>query len=152
MKPDKIYVSIVFLMILSTASWIISCTHNADITNLPEICFKRDVLPIYKNNCAKPGCHDGTGEAGTFNNYPDISQSVVAGNPNSSRSYQAIIATWGENKMPPDQPLSLENRTIIRLWIEQGAKETACPVVVMAPEESKPGIPAAVDNTSLTSN
>jgi hypothetical protein len=29
--------------------------------------------------------------------------------------------------MPPNQPLSLENRTIIRLWIEQGAGLTVCP-------------------------
>ncbi|MBG0857912.1 MAG: hypothetical protein IQL11_00305, partial [Bacteroidales bacterium] len=35
--------------------------------------------------------------------------------------------TSGENKMPPDQPLSLENRIIIRLWIEQGAMLTTCP-------------------------
>ena len=28
--------------------------------------------------------------------------------------------------MPPDNPISLENRTIIRLWIEQGAKQTIC--------------------------
>jgi hypothetical protein len=29
--------------------------------------------------------------------------------------------------MPPDNPLSLENRTLIRLWIEQGALPTTCP-------------------------
>lgn len=152
MKPDKIYISLVILLILTTASWITSCTHNADISNLPEICFERDVLPIYKNNCAKPGCHDGTGEAGTFNNYTDISQSVVPGNPNSSRSYQAIITTWGEIKMPPDQPLSLEQRTTIRLWIEQGAKEIACPAIVFAPEGRTTINPAAPDNNSHNSN
>jgi hypothetical protein len=30
-------------------------------------------------------------------------------------------------KMPPDEPLSKDNRTIIRLWIEQGAPATDCP-------------------------
>jgi hypothetical protein len=29
--------------------------------------------------------------------------------------------------MPPDRPLSLENRTIIRVWIEQGSLLTICP-------------------------
>ena len=37
-----------------------------------------------------------------------------------ARLYQAIISKW-ENHMPPSQPLSLENRTKIRVWIEQGA-------------------------------
>ena len=100
MKPDKIYIFLVFLMILTTVSWITSCTHNADITNLPVICFERDVLPVYKNNCAKPGCHDGTGEVMPLKTFAEISNSVVPGDPNASRSYQAIITTWGENKMP----------------------------------------------------
>jgi hypothetical protein len=29
--------------------------------------------------------------------------------------------------MPPDKPLSLDNRINIRLWIEQGAMPTVCP-------------------------
>jgi hypothetical protein len=51
---------------------------------------------------------------------------VVPGKPFSSRLYEAITALGGENKMPPGQMLSLENRTIIRLWIEQGAGLTVC--------------------------
>ena len=128
MKPDKIYVSLVVLMILTTISWITSCTHKADISGIPEICFESQVLPIFANNCAISGCHDGTGESHqTFNNYLDISNSVVAFKPTASSSYKAITSTWGEGRMPPGQPLSKLNRTIIRLWIEQGAKETLCP-------------------------
>ena len=76
-----------------------------------------------------PGCHDGGGRESrmTLNNYADIVRTVTAGNPNASRSYQAIIAKSGENMMPPGQPLSLTNRTLIRIWIEQGAGETTCP-------------------------
>jgi len=127
MKPDKIYLSLIFLIFLATISWITSCTHDARIADMPEICFERDVLPIFKNNCAISGCHDGGGESRmALDNYVDISHSVVPWNPNSSRTYQTITATWGENRMPPNQPLSLENRTIIRLWIEQGAGLTLC--------------------------
>lgn len=139
-------------MILVTVSWITSCTHNADITNLPEICFEKEVLPLFKNNCGKPGCHDGTGEVMSLKTFAEISATVVAGDPNASSSYQAITTTWGENKMPPDQPLSLEQRTIIRLWIEQGARETLCPPVVMTSKESKTGNLKAGNNTSITSN
>jgi cytochrome c5 len=47
--------------------------------------------------------------------------------------YQAIITKWGEGRMPPDNPLSLENRMIIRLWIEQGANLTLCPDSIVIP-------------------
>jgi hypothetical protein len=127
MKPDKIYLSLIFLATIATISWITSCTHQANIVDVPEICFEGDVLPIFQNSCAISGCHDGRGEGRALDNYLDISHSVVAGNPGASRLYQAITATWGENKMPPNQPLSLANRTTIRLWIEQGALLTVCP-------------------------
>lgn len=127
MKPDKIYISLSLLIILTTVSWITSCTHNADLTGLPQVCFERDVLPIYTNSCAISGCHDGKGEAGpALNNYTNIVNTVVPGSPGTSSSYQAITSTWGENKMPPDQPISIDNRTMIRVWIEQGALNTVC--------------------------
>ena len=129
MKPDKTCLSLAILMILAVFFWFTSCTHVANIANIPEVCFTADVLPIFVNNCAMPGCHDGGGRESrmTLNNYADIVSTVTAGNPNASRSYQAIIAKSGENMMPPGQPLSLTNRTLIRIWIEQGAGETTCP-------------------------
>src|SRR5665648_545656 len=119
MKPDKIRLSRALVVIITTIFSITSCSHEANITDFPEICFEGDVLPIFTNNCGISGCHNGQGESRlTLNNYLDISHAVVAGNPNASKVYKAIIATMGENKMPPDKPLSLDNRTIIRLWIE----------------------------------
>lgn len=104
------------------------CTHKADLGNIPEICFDRDVLPIFLNSCAISGCHDGTGESGLrLTSYVPISHAVEPGRPYDSEIYKAIITTSGEDKMPPDNPLSLEDRTIIRLWIEQGAGLTTCP-------------------------
>jgi hypothetical protein len=130
MKINKVYLFLVFILIFTAFSWIISCTHTADISNLPEVCFEGDVLPVFKNSCSISGCHDGNGESGlVLNNYLDISHSVVPGDPLASKVYKAIIATMGENKMPPDRPLSLENRVLIRLWIEQGAQLTVCPEV-----------------------
>jgi len=127
MKVVKVYLFFSSILIFTFLSWISSCKHTADISQIPEICFEGDVLPIFKNSCSISGCHDGQGESHlVLNNYLDISHSVNPGFPYSSPSYKAIIATYGENRMPPDQPLSLENRTIIRLWIEQGARLTSC--------------------------
>jgi len=73
------------------------------------------------------GCHDGGGHGGrAFDSYASISREVVPFNPNKSNIYNVITDTWGFNRMPPKQPLSLENRTLIRVWIEQGATEI-CP-------------------------
>ena len=137
MKPDKIFLSLALLIILTTFSWISSCTHKANIEGIQQVCYN-EVDTIFYNSCWNPqlgDCHDGTGEPENFSIPANIINSVVPGNPDASRSYQAIIATRGENRMPPSGPISLDNRTIIRLWIEQGAKDnrqdpSACPVTI----------------------
>jgi hypothetical protein len=127
MKPDKIIISLLLLIFLTTLSWITSCTHTADISDVPEVCFTRDVLPVFLNSCALADCHDGTGESDLLlTNYHDILEGVKPGDPGDSEIYKSITAKGGEDMMPPDQPLSTDNRVLIRFWIEQGAIETTC--------------------------
>ncbi len=126
MKADKTYLSLGLLLVFTTFSWISSCTHKPNIDGLPKVCFT-DVRIIY-HSCIKTGCHDGTGETGPlFNTYDNIRRSVVPGDPGASSSYQAIIYKGVENKMPPPpySPLTIANRTTIRVWIEQGAQDSA---------------------------
>jgi hypothetical protein len=128
MKVHKIYFLTGLIFFFIIIFWISSCRHNADLYNLPEVCFEKDVLPIFQNNCAISGCHNGSGESGlVLNNYVSISHAVDPGNPYSSQAYNSIISTFGEKRMPPAGPLTIENRTIIRVWIEQGARLTTCP-------------------------
>jgi hypothetical protein len=128
MKYKTFFLFLFLILFIVTFSWITSCKHVADISDFPEICFTRDVQPVFQNNCAISGCHDGQGESHlTLNSYSEIVQGVVPGMPYSSSIYKAITSSRGENRMPPDRPLSLENRTNIRLWIEQGAGLTVCP-------------------------
>jgi hypothetical protein len=127
MKNDRIFLLLGMILFITVFSWISSCTHNADISIIREICFERDVLPVFQNNCTISGCHNGTGESDlNLTSYVPISHAVEPGKPYSSKVYKAIIAKSGENKMPPNQPLSLDNRIMIRLWIEQGAGLTTC--------------------------
>ncbi len=131
MKYKKSYTIPGLLGILIITGWIASCTHQTNISDLPEVCFEGDVLPVFQNSCAISGCHDGQGNGEShlvLNNYTDIMKGISPGNPGASRLYQAIIAKGGEGQMPPKQPLSLDNRTLIRVWIEQGAQETVCQV------------------------
>jgi hypothetical protein len=129
MKPDKIYLTLFLLLILTTVSWISSCTHTTDITGLPEVCFERDVLPIFQNSCSMNHCHRSGGES-SLSTYNDIIRHVVPGNAQKSGIYQVITSAWGMNRMPPSTPLSIDNRQIIRLWIEQGATNPVCPPAV----------------------
>ncbi len=128
MKTDKTFLFLCFILFFAIASWVSSCSHKADLSGIPPVCFDRDVFPIFLNSCAKPACHDGSGESElVLTSYSVIRNGVVPGAPYSSSLYKSIIATSGENKMPPDQPLTIDNRILIRVWIEQGAEQIPCP-------------------------
>lgn len=113
---------------LSLGLIVFSCKHDkADISTFKDVCFETEVLPIFQNNCAMSGCHGaGGGEAGfVLDNYQGIKDGISAGDPLNSKLYKTITNEW-INMMPPDNPLSKDQRTTIRLWIEQGALETNC--------------------------
>jgi cytochrome c5 len=105
-----------------------SCTHDpVGIENLDTICFDTQVLPILQSSCGKPGCHDGSSEGGfDASNYGTILQSVTPGDPRGSSLYQIITRINGDNMMPPEGPLTLTQRTIIEVWIAQGAHNVIC--------------------------
>jgi hypothetical protein len=150
MKPDKIYLTLFLLLILTSVSWISSCTHTTDITGLPEVCFESDVLPIFERSCAMANCHS-SGSEESLTSYNDIVRHVVPGNAQKSSIYQVITSAWGMNRMPPDLPLSIDNRTIIRLWIEQGATNPVCPptVAIFSPLTPDCPVPASGASTGF---
>jgi mono/diheme cytochrome c family protein len=140
MRIEKIYLFLITILIFTLTAWISSCRHDTILSSsIPEICFYSEVLPVFENNCNISGCHDGTrGSRSSYNSYANISSGVVAGNPNGSSLYQAIIGKSGEGLMPPNKPLTIENRTTIRVWIEQGAKETLCGDTTSLPPVTPP--------------
>ena len=105
-----------------------SCKHDAPAADqMEEICFTGQILPILSTSCGTAGCHDATtAEKGyIFTDYSSIMKAITPGNAEKSPAYEAMISK--NETMPPDNPLPLEKRTLIRIWIEQGAKETTCP-------------------------
>ena len=107
---------------------LLSCTHNTpNAVDMPEICFESEVLPIFQTGCAISGCHDNiTAEKGyIYSDYNSIMNTITAGDASKSKAFKAITSLSGES-MPPDRPLSIDARILIRLWIEQGAKNTTC--------------------------
>lgn len=102
--------------------FFMSCKHEVIPTvDSDSICFERDVLPLIVSNCATSGCHDAaTAEDGyVLTNYATITRKgVKAGNPDGSELYEVIL----ENEMPPKNPMSADQKAIIKAWIAGGAE------------------------------
>ncbi len=160
MKLSRAHILPVYIIPVIIGINLLSCKHETVFPdNFPEICFEREVLPIFRNSCAITGCHDGSGEDDyILTDYLGISHSVASGKPYESEVYKAITAKSGDDRMPPDKPLSIENRTIIRLWIEQGARLTSCPDTTSKPADyvnpracfSRDILPVLVSSCAMT--
>ena len=121
---------IFFVLLLIAAAFglavVHGCKHEGFVSQLDTVCFDSQVLPIFTANCTQVGCHNGgSGHRMSFTSYSDIVKEVTPYNSAGSRVYKVITAKW-DNPMPPHAPLTLEQRTLIRVWIDQGAKNTSC--------------------------
>ena len=120
-----------FLITLSAFFMLVySCNHEPeDILASGEICFERDVLPIFQSGCGITGCHDEvTSKSGyIYVDYASIIKSVKPYKSKDSKAYIVMTDEWSKHFMPPDKPLTLGSRKIIRMWIDQGAKNSICP-------------------------
>lgn len=94
--------------------------------------FQNDVLPLLVSNCSTSGCHDSeTAEDGVILvDYASVMATgeIKTGDPNDSELYEKIMETDPEERMPPspNNPLTSEQKNIIKKWIEQGAKNNSC--------------------------
>ena len=120
-----------------------ACHHESLlIDDLDTVCFYGQVMPVLQTSCGISGCHDGSQEGFQTTNYSSIMQSVVPGDPRGSKLYQVITDINGEQMMPPDRPLTKEQRSVMQIWIAQGALETTCDtgngggIVVIIPSDS----------------
>lgn len=103
-----------------------SCKHDPQgIGQMDTVCFQTQILPILQTSCGM--CH-GSGDEGGFSteSYQSIMSIVSPGNASKSTLYKVITEVNGENMMPPNQPLTKEQRTLILVWIQQGANNTTC--------------------------
>ncbi|MBA4188692.1 MAG: hypothetical protein C0467_11895 [Planctomycetaceae bacterium] len=93
--------------------------------------FVDDVTPVLKQHCMN--CHGNDKQKGGLNlaTYASTQQGgsagvvVTPGNPDKSRLF-TLTDHKEEPKMPPNQPkIPAEQIALLKLWIEQGAKENA---------------------------
>lgn len=135
------------LLLLGTLA--VSCTHDPKLINeLDAVCYTSEVLPILQGSCGTSGCHSSPGNETSFatNSYQAIMTVVSPGDARGSKLYKVITAIYGENAMPPDQPLTKQQRNTIMVWIEQGAQNVDCSMdTTLSPPE-----PPITDNVCFT--
>lgn len=95
-----------------------------------SVYFANEISPLISSTCAMAGCHDAIThkEGVNLTTYSNIMRYVVVGNAGSSKLYQVIIKTSGENMMPPPpMPLwTADQKAKLQKWINQGAKNNVC--------------------------
>lgn len=100
-----------------------------------DICFERDVLPIFLENCALSGCHNSESRkhGNVFDSYDNImnsnkGRSIIPYNLKKSKVYKKITEDTGEDRMPPppNPPLTGAEISIINKWIMAGAPNSKC--------------------------
>lgn len=118
-----------FILFGAISVMLSSCYHEPELLpNLPDVCFKSEVLPVIQSSCAKPGCHDG-GEEFYLGDHSSISSKVTIGKPMASELHKVIAANHNSYLiMPPkpNEPLTSKQIDNISLWILQGARNTSC--------------------------
>jgi hypothetical protein len=127
-----LFASLLLLFLVSLETWVNnSCKHEAiGLDTIHNVCFDKEILPIFTASCALSGCHDSsTSRIGfNFSSYPGIRAKVTPGSPEKSNIYKAITDIWSNSFMPPSpaKPLSQEQRSVIYVWIKQGALNYKC--------------------------
>lgn len=107
--------------------WVVLSLATTSFTQLvaQEVDFNRDVRPLLNAHCV--ACHGGVKQAGEISFvYRDQAMTTIeSGKPDDSALFQRVTSTDDEERMPPAEHgrrLNDQELSILRRWIEQGAK------------------------------
>ena len=134
MKKNFLYSLCIIVGIFS----LTQCTHEPILDLTPSLAptchadtvyFTNTILPLFIGNCTQSGCHDVETAADDIilTDYENIIKEISPFEPNNSEIYEAIIDS-GDDIMPPPpyNPLTSEQITWVKTWIEQGALNNGC--------------------------
>lgn len=105
---------------------LINCQHATAVDepiDASRFSFQSDVLPVLKRNCLK--CHGVSKKEGQLQLHSAVrvwkggenGQAVVASHPSESLLWTRVE----QNEMPPEKPLTEQEKRILHDWIAQGA-------------------------------
>jgi uncharacterized membrane protein len=123
---------------LFATSWTTNRTvSNEKVKDINEVCFERDILPIFRDNCALSGCHNSESrkEGIVLDSYENIMTSkkgraIIPNNLKRSKVYKKITEDTQEDRMPPppNEALTGAEISLISQWILDGAPNSKCEV------------------------
>ncbi|MDX1962609.1 MAG: PSD1 and planctomycete cytochrome C domain-containing protein [Pirellulales bacterium] len=128
---DKLFAGMAVIVLLCAGTTCLGETPQPSSTPLKPIDFATQILPILQDRCMK--CHDDRQKQGglrldvksnTFAGGESGEPAIVPGKSAASPLLARIMRTDKDSAMPPDgegDPLSAEQISLIRDWIEQGA-------------------------------
>jgi hypothetical protein len=125
--------SLLVVLALFISSWTIDSETRIEMDE--EICFERDILPIFQENCALSGCHNSESrkEGFVFESYESITTSnrgrvIIPYNLKRSKVYKKITEDTEDDRMPPppNPPLTSAEISMINKWIMAGAPNSKC--------------------------
>jgi hypothetical protein len=135
----KNHLLLLFLSVMT--GFMMGCHHDADLNFEPPrpvqapdllcaadtVYFQNTVFPLINSGCAKSGCHDADKhKAGiVLDSYSSIMEHVRPFDPPASVLYKMLYSNE-DGRMPPDQPFTDEQKSIIYWWIKQGALNNRC--------------------------
>ena len=116
------------------ATTIDTTKHTVDSTPTQPVdttvCFQRDILPLFVNNCTFSGCHDvATHKSGyIYTSYSYImAAGITRGYPNSSKTYTICVS--GSMPRSPGVRFTSAQLAMVSKWITMGApNDTNCNV------------------------
>ncbi len=133
-RPLAVSLVAQFIGACSIAAWLPLVTWTVVGSSLQAadatVDFDRDVAALLSTRCLE--CHHGDEPKGNLDlarqasveRGGDSGPSLVAGDPDASTLWQRVAA----DEMPPKQPLSAEEKEILRRWIAAGARWGSDPI------------------------
>ena len=95
---------------------------------IPDVCFNKNILPIFISKCTTSGCHiGGTGRqqgGSDFRTYDGIVSKVTAYHPLLSSVYTKCTGNSPSMPPSPNPPLTSTELEYIKYWIHTGAKNS----------------------------
>ncbi|HET7218406.1 MAG TPA: ankyrin repeat domain-containing protein [Vicinamibacterales bacterium] len=116
------------VLLSTTAALMLGPASGWSVTRAQvRIDFARDVQPLLKERCYE--CHGPTKQ---MNGYRldrrgralagVVRPNIVPGSSDSSRLYRRVLTPEFGTQMPPDDPLSAEEISVLKRWIDEGAE------------------------------